>query len=278
MHTVGLEDELRIRLIPSPGTIRLRCDVETLAVDQTNLVYRAASAILDRAGRDRGLEIEITKRIPMGAGLGGGSSDAAATILGLNALLELGWSRPEMESVGQPLGSDVPFFLHAPAAVVTGRGETVRPIFLGEVRWLVLVNPGFPVETRWAYHELSTTRRGIPSLSRQHMEIDSSPEVNWPALIALAENDFEAVIFAKYPLLQEIKQALLAKGAEVALLSGSGATIFGVFRNEADARVAHDHFGENPRLKTFLVPTCSGPLIVRKDLAGARAHRLTRSP
>ena len=108
----------------------------------------------------------------MGAGLGGGSSDAAATIIGLNRLLQLGWSKAQMAEIGQPLGSDVPFFLFAPSAVVAGRGEAVEPIALEGRRWVLLVNPGFGVETKWAYQELAATRGVVRPLSAGHAELD----------------------------------------------------------------------------------------------------------
>ncbi|HEU4500136.1 MAG TPA: 4-(cytidine 5'-diphospho)-2-C-methyl-D-erythritol kinase, partial [Nitrospira sp.] len=138
MQTVALEDELEIRAA-SPGGVRLTCDTVRLPVDSSNLVHRAASAVLDQASLSVGLDVELRKRIPMGAGLGGGSSDAAATILGLNQLLKLGWSREQMQSVAEQLGSDVPFFLFAPAAVVSGRGAAVKPVWMDESRWVVLV-------------------------------------------------------------------------------------------------------------------------------------------
>ena len=110
MQTVALEDELHIRLQSDTTGVRLRCDDPTLPTDGRNLVARAAGVVLERAGLSVGLDIRIVKRIPVSAGLGGGSSDAAATIVGLNRLLALGWSTSQMAQVGQVLGSDVPFF------------------------------------------------------------------------------------------------------------------------------------------------------------------------
>ncbi|MDH5642040.1 MAG: hypothetical protein OEY28_12165, partial [Nitrospira sp.] len=121
MQTVGLEDEITIRLDQGPPGIRLQCDDSSLDTGRTNLVCRAADAVLRRCGRTAGVDIVLAKRIPMGAGLGGGSSDAAATIVGLSRLLGLGWSSEDMAEVGQVLGSDVPFFFFAPSAVVRGR-------------------------------------------------------------------------------------------------------------------------------------------------------------
>src|SRR5207344_985808 len=111
MQTVALDDEVQIKLRADRQDIQLRCDATQLAADQSNLVYRAAAAVLARAQQSVGLDIELRKRIPMGAGLGGGSSDAAATIIGLNHLLQLQWSPAQMADAGKSLGSDVPFFL-----------------------------------------------------------------------------------------------------------------------------------------------------------------------
>jgi 4-diphosphocytidyl-2-C-methyl-D-erythritol kinase len=260
MQTVALEDEVQISLRADREGIRLRCDAMDLAADQSNLVYRAAAEVLARAQRSIGLDIELRKRIPMGAGLGGGSSDAAATIIGLNQLLQLKWSPAEMADAGQLLGSDVPFFLFAPSACVAGRGETVRPVAVEGIRWVVLVNPGFGVNTKWAYQELAATRTAVMPLSIVQQELDRQSKLNWSQLIAAAKNDFEAPVFAAHGKLREIKQSLQTCGAEIALLSGSGATVFGLFADEARARLAQTQFANERTLKVFVVPTCSGPL------------------
>lgn len=265
MQTVALDDEVQIRLRADRQDIQLRCDATDLATDQSNLVYRAAAAVLARAQQAVGLDIELRKRIPMGAGLGGGSSDAAATIIGLNCLLQLKWSPAQMAEVGQSLGSDVPFFLFAPAACVTGRGETVRPVVVEGARWVVLVNPGFGVNTKWAYQELAATRTSVRPLSRAQQELDRQSRMGWAQLMAAAENDFEAPVFAAHSTLREIKQSLQAHGAEIALLSGSGATVFGVFGDEARARRAHAQFVSEKFTNVFTIPACSGPLAWRYD-------------
>lgn len=260
MQTVVLEDELQIRLRADRQDIQLRCDATQLAADQSNLVYRAATEVLARAQQSIGLDIVLCKRIPMGAGLGGGSSDAAATIIGLNHLLRLEWSPTQMADVGQLLGSDVPFFLFAPSAFVAGRGETVRPVVVEGTRWIVLVNPGFGVNTKWAYQELAATRTAVTPLSLAQREIDRQSRVSWAQLIATAENDFEAPVFGAHGNLREIKRSLQAHGAEIALLSGSGATVFGVFADEARARLAQSQFVSENLMNVFVAPTCSGPL------------------
>ena len=263
MHTVALDDEVQIRLCADRQDIHLRCDATQLLADQSNLVYRAAAAVLARARQSIGLDIELRKRIPMGAGLGGGSSDAAATIIGLNHLLRLEWSPTQMAEVGQSLGSDVPFFLFGPSAFVAGRGEIVRPVVVEGARWVVLVNPGFGVDTKWAYQELAATRTSVMPLSPGQRELDRQSRVGWAQLIAAGENDFEAPVFAAHGVLRDIKLTLQTHGAEIALLSGSGATVFGVFADEARARLAQTQFAHESSMKTFLVPTCSGPLAWR---------------
>jgi 4-diphosphocytidyl-2-C-methyl-D-erythritol kinase len=258
MQTVRLEDELSISINHSHSVINLRCDDPSLKADRSNLVSRAATAVLERSGQVVGLDIVLTKQIPMGAGLGGGSSDAAATIMGLNRILGLRWSKDLMAQVGQTLGSDVPFFLFAPSATVAGRGERVTPVRIMDSRWVVLVNPGFPIETKWAYQQLSESRTGVVPVSRSHMALETSPELNWKQVLEIAENDFEVPVFKAYPLLRNIKQHLISQGAEVALLSGSGATVFGVFSTEAGARSAQAFFLNEQTFKVFVAETCTG--------------------
>lgn len=259
MQTVQLEDELSISLADNHSTINLRCDDPSLKTDSSNLVYRAAAAVLEHSGRIVGLDMVLAKRIPMGAGLGGGSSDAAATIIGLNRLLNLGWSMEKMAHVGQALGSDIPFFFFAPSATVEGRGERVAPVRIkGGRRWVVLVNPGFPVETKWAYQQLSVSRiGGVRPLSNVHAALGKAADLSWQEVLPATENDFETPVFKTHPVLRGIKQKLLAEGAEAALLSGSGATVFGVFRDERSAQQAQSSFSIEPHYKVYTVLTPS---------------------
>jgi 4-diphosphocytidyl-2-C-methyl-D-erythritol kinase len=239
MQTVALEDELCIRLDRSSAGLRVTCDDPAIPTDGRNLVSRAALAVLERAGLTGGravrLEMRIGKRIPSGGGLGGGSSDAAATIVGLNLLLGLGWSVKEMADLSQAVGSDVPFFFFAPSALVRGRGEDVTPVVLTGERWIVLVNPGFPIETGWAYGRLAEVRTGVRPLSDRLTGLIARPSLSWEEVISLMENDFEEPLAPAHPALSELKRELLGQGAQAALLSGSGATVFGVFGDEPSA-------------------------------------------
>ncbi len=255
MQTVRLEDTLSISINHGHVAINLRCDDQSLKTDHSNLVYRAAAAVLEQSGKAVGLDIALAKRIPMGAGLGGGSSDAAAAIIGLNRILKLEWSPKQMAQVGQTLGSDVPFFFYAPSATVRGRGEKVTPVRMMERRWVVLVNPSFPIETKWAYQQLSESRTGVVPISRVQEALETGAKLSWKQVLEIVENDFEAPVFQAFPLLGDIKQRLMARGAEVALLSGSGATVFGIFRDEVGARSAHASFLNEQTLKIFVAET-----------------------
>jgi 4-diphosphocytidyl-2-C-methyl-D-erythritol kinase len=257
MQTVQVEDEILIAQTDTHSGVILRCDDPSLKTDGSNLVYRAAVAVMEQSGRIEGLDIALAKRIPMGAGLGGGSSDAAATIIGLNQLFNLGWSAETMAQIGQTLGSDVSFFFFAPSATVAGRGEQVAPVLIKGTRWVVLVNPGFPVETKWAYQQLAANRAGVLPLSQSHAMLEQVSELGWEQVLEAAENDFEGPVFKAYPLLHEIKHRLLTHGADAALLSGSGATVFGVFRDEAKARQAQTLFMNEPEFKVFVAQTSS---------------------
>jgi 4-diphosphocytidyl-2-C-methyl-D-erythritol kinase len=144
---------------------------------------------------------------------------------------------------------------------VMGRGEQVHPVRITGSRWVVLVNPGFSVETKWAYQELSASRSQVRPLSGIHAALGREPQLSWDQVLRTAENDFESPVFRAHPSLQDIKQALMEQGAEVALLSGSGATVFGIFRDEEQAGQARAHFQAQSQLKVFAAVTTSGPLI-----------------
>ena len=263
MQTVGLADDLTISLDPSSTDIHLSCTHPEVPLGPTNLIHRAARAVLDRAGIDLGLQIELEKRIPMGAGLGGGSSNAAATVLGLNRLLGLNWTAATMTEVTASLGSDIPFFFSAPTAVVSGRGEQVTPLRMTGSRTLLLINPGFGVETAWAYRTLAAGRSQPPRLADSLQHLAGSPALDWGTLSPLMGNDFEPVVFAAHPALAAIKAALLDAGAESAFLSGTGATLFGVFQSKESAALALGRLEIQPGWKTWIVPTATSPLTVQ---------------
>lgn len=261
MQTVGLTDELTIRVDSSFSGIRFECEGLSMTDPTDNLVYRAADLALQKGGAAVGVEIFLRKQIPVAAGLGGGSSDAAATIMGLNRLLKCGWSLADMIPLGQRLGSDVPFFFSAPSAVIQGLGDQISPITLSGDRWIVLINPGFPIHTKLAYQRLDDERGDEVQEDPCCDELRGTNFLSWDEMIPFIRNDFEDVLLKDYPELARLKSVLLQVGAEAALVSGSGATVFGIFSNESTARLAKTKLCAFPQWHVFVVPGYNGGLL-----------------
>lgn len=231
MVRLSLHDRVRVSLL-SGDQIAVACPGVELAAGDQNIATRAARLFLEHTGMKTGVAIAIDKQIPTAAGLGGGSSDAAAVLLALNDLLEAGLSRSELQSLGVRLGADVPFFLCGEmAAWATGIGEVLEPWPGLPPCWLVLVNPRFAVSTAWVYQNLGLTRR------RRMSKILRFPE-RTEEVADLLRNDLEAVTSARHPDIADIKVRLMKAGALGALMSGSGPTIFGVFAGPAAAEAA----------------------------------------
>jgi 4-diphosphocytidyl-2-C-methyl-D-erythritol kinase len=217
MTPISLGDTLEVSR-REKGGIEFICDDLTIPLGEENLVVRAVRVFCGATGVAPDLRIGLTKRIPHGAGLGGGSSDAATILLGLNQLFGTGLSRDELSVLGASLGSDVPFFVYESAARIGGRGERVDPVVLGEKLSLVLMKPSFGVSTPWAYSRWKESRE-IPSV-RYGVQ-----DFRWGGLL----NDLERPVFEKYLLLADIKMWLLGQAEVVgALMSGSGSTMFAV--------------------------------------------------
>jgi 4-diphosphocytidyl-2-C-methyl-D-erythritol kinase len=230
MQQLELGDEITISRQVAPGVV-VSCDQAGVPVGSANIAWRAARTLLDRHGRDDGLLIAITKHIPVAAGLGGGSSDAAAVLMGVNRLLELGSSREELMELGVKLGADVPFFIYGLRAIAEGIGEKLSPIVRLPEMWVVLVNPKVPVSTAWVYKNLQLTSKKINDiLPRSFEDVD--------AVCAVMANDLETVTIPSFPVIGEIKEQLLAHGASGAMMSGSGPTVFGIFSAADQARHA----------------------------------------
>ncbi|CAG0974841.1 partial 4-diphosphocytidyl-2-C-methyl-D-erythritol kinase, partial [Geobacteraceae bacterium] len=188
-------------------------------------------ALLSLSGREAGIDIAITKNIPVAAGLGGGSSDAATVLLGVNELLGLGLSTERLMEIGVTLGADVPFFVFGKNALAEGIGEILTVIESVPPLWLVIVNPNIPVSTVWVYQSLQLTgERNGDTIPRFFKGLDD--------VCAVLSNDLEPVTIGKYPVIGEIKERLIAEGAAGALMSGSGPTVFGLFEVEEEARRA----------------------------------------
>ena len=236
MVPLSLADELEVAWHLGGTPVELVCSEPSLPNGPENLAYRAAE-IFRRAVVPEmpPVRIELTKRVPHGAGLGGGSSDAAAVLLALNALANSRQTPAQLAVLAAELGSDVPFFVYRSAAVCRGRGETVEPVAFGERLPLLLLKPPFPVPTPWAYKRWRNSRE-LPGIGY------APQRFGWGELV----NDLERPVFEKYLLLAELKTWLLAQ-PEIAgaLLSGSGSTVLAVLESfSTDAESLADRAGK----------------------------------
>jgi 4-diphosphocytidyl-2-C-methyl-D-erythritol kinase len=231
MQTVDLFDRLTLETAP---TISLETDDPALPTDERNLIVRAGMLLREVSGVQAGARIQLRKRIPVAAGLGGGSSDAAATLWGLNRLWRLRFTRTRLEELAVRLGMDVPFFLTGGPALATGRGEFVEPLRLGGGYALVLVNPRAPLTTREVYERVPAGWRAEPTGARRLIE---ALRTRNPLTVAAAlTNHLETFVAPVFPAIERMKAALLAAGALGALMSGSGPTVFGMARSLDHAR------------------------------------------
>ena len=243
--------------------ITLDSNSKDIPLDADNIVVRAALLLREKKGIREGVHIVLEKNIPVSAGLGGGSSNAAATLIALNKLWGLGYGMDELILLGSSLGSDVPFFFNGPAAFVEGRGEIVCPVRPGKSRWLVLVNPGIKVSTAWAYNRLDEVRNGMEGkkiwLTKERkdnkLQRFNGLKLDLIEFSSCLQNDLEGITASKNGVILEIKEELIAMNAKGALMSGSGATVFGVFMNEEDARSCSRRLNKKSPWKVWVVKT-----------------------
>ncbi len=257
MQKITLYDELAF----SPSdSLRLTTDVP-VAVEQ-NLVYRAAMLMKEKYGVKEGALIHLDKIIPMGAGLGGGSSDAASALAGLNELWSLNLSLKELSEIAGSIGSDIPFFLYNSMAYVGGRGERISPRSAGGKLHLLLVKPNFNISTEWSYktfalenhirakhdpdtsdmeHNAELTKKEEKDNNIEHF-IRKIERAEIRELVGVVSNDLELIAIKNFPVIAEIKNSLLDRGALFSLMSGSGSTVFGVFDTKENAEKASQEF------------------------------------
>ncbi len=230
MQRIDLCDDVEITLSGNPG-VRVTCGRDGVPDGPANIAWRAADALLAISGRGEGLDIAITKNIPVAAGLGGGSSDGATVLMGVNELLGLGLSDERLMEIGVKLGADVPFFIFKRTALAEGIGEKLTAVESMPPAWLVLVNPNLHVSTAWVYQNLQLTARNDDDIiPRFYGKVED--------ICAILANDLESVTIGKFPVIREIKERLLRAGACGSLMSGSGSTVFGLFVDGAGAKRA----------------------------------------
>lgn len=244
MQPVPLCDELELE--KAPRGIHLTCSDASLPTDGNNLVHRAAQVFLRAAGVQDGVRLHLHKHIPKAAGLGGGSGDAATTLLGLNELFGNPLPSAKLTDLAAALGSDVPFFLQRHPALGTGRGERVealKPFAVLHRVFILLIHPGFGISTPWAYKQLAKfpdAVNGRPGRAKKLVELLHGNDL--AAAGAEFYNSLEAPALHKFPLLALYQEFLKSNGADAALMSGSGSTTFALIRGKANAEQLLEKF------------------------------------
>lgn len=231
MQSVSLHDTLQLERIPEG--IELSIDVPWLEADETNLAYRAAAKILAYGRVSGGVRIQLQKRIPMAAGLAGGSADAAAVLRGVNELYRLNLSLDELCSLAAQLGSDIPFCLCGGTMLATGRGEVLKRLPPVPAFWVVLAKPPISVSTAWAYqHYDAEGAERHPDNEAMCRAIAAGSREELAPLLC---NVLESVTIKQYPVIAAYKEKMLQQGAMVSMMSGSGPTVFGLLGTRAAA-------------------------------------------
>ena len=231
-HQIDLCDELSFE---PAKTVRLTTSSSGIPPDSTNLCVRAAQMFREHTGHTEGIEIRLIKRIPVGAGLGGGSSDAATVLVALNKIWKTGMVLRELELLASQLGSDVPFFIQGGTAAGTSRGEVLDHFDLNIPYWILTVTPPIHISTEWAYSHVQLEAISNAKPLRTLVEaLMASPD----DIHTHIRNDFEGLVFQKYPEIRRLKEKLDLTGAIFVQLSGSGSSIFCFYRHETAARTA----------------------------------------
>jgi 4-diphosphocytidyl-2-C-methyl-D-erythritol kinase len=229
MTMVDLADRIEMEELPR-DQILLSSQVGFIPVDEKNLAFQAAKLIKERYGVQRGVYIHLDKQIPVAAGLAGGSSDAAATLRGLNRLWDLSLSGTELESLGAELGSDVPFCVRGGTALATGRGEKLQSIPSPPQCWVILAKPPINVSTADVYGKLRANElKSHPSLRNM---LDALENQSFADMCGALGNVLESVTLERHPEVKQIKDLMERLGADGVLMSGSGPTVFGLVSKE----------------------------------------------
>lgn len=244
MQPVNFCDELTFER--GGNSVALSCSEKSLPVDSKNLVHRAATTFLAAANISDGVKIHLEKKIPLAAGLGGGSGNAATTLLGLNQLFGSPLAADKLDELAASLGSDINFFLQDKPALATGRGEKVEslehfPALRGKA--FFLVHPGFGISTPWSYQNLARFPSALNGEKGRAQKLIAQLQTdNWPAIADGFYNSLEAPALDKFPVLKLYQEFLVANGALVSLMSGSGSTTFAIAENVAVGEVLAEKF------------------------------------
>lgn len=238
MQTIQLWDEVTVSLAPAGAgpdapAITIECNRPGIPRDERNLAYKAARLFMEKQNIDAKVVLHIFKKIPVSAGLAGGSADAAATLRAMNILFETKLPMSRLMEMGAEIGSDVPYCLIGGTCHATGRGEKVERVRPMPPAWVVLVNPDFGISTPRAY-ELFDSAENVKHPDIEAL-LDGIAARDWAGISANMQNVFESAVFPEHKILRHMRDDLLDKGAPVALLTGSGPTVYALFDNEKDA-------------------------------------------
>lgn len=250
MQTIHLYDQLFIKKEKEPG-IRIASNLSFLPVNENNLVYKAGKLLMDEFQIKEGVSVELTKRIPVAAGMAGGSTDAAAMLYGLNEIFGLGLSRKQLMERGVLIGADVPYCLMRGTALAEGIGEKLKSLPPMVKCPVLIAKPNISVSTKFVYQNLVLDENTV------HPDIDGMIEnikaQDLQAIAAGMGNVLESVTIPHYPIIEEIKDRMKASGAINAMMSGSGPTVFGLFEDEETARKAMEDMKESGLAKQIYV-------------------------
>lgn len=254
MQTISLHDDLEIRRIKTPE-IQVKTNLYYLPTNENNLVYKAAKLLMDEFGIKEGVAIQLKKRIPVAAGMAGGSTDGAAVLWGMNQMYGLGLSRQELMERGVKLGADVPYCVQRGTALAEGIGERLSVLPSMPKCTILIAKPGISVSTKFVYENLHAN----DLKPEQHPDVDrmieAMKEKNLDLLCERMENVLETVTIPAYPVIQEIKEHMMACGAAGAMMSGSGPTVFGIFHSPVQAKAAMKDLKVNGLAKQLYLTT-----------------------
>lgn len=244
---IDLHDVITFR--KKPSTLKITSSDATIPLDNNNLVHKAFIMIKKRLLIQEGFEIHIEKNIPIGSGLGGGSSNAASTLLAMNHFYHDPLNINDLNAMAVDIGSDVPFFIKGGTAFGQGRGEILTPLKWPTDYWIVLICPAFRVSSSWAYHK---ARIALTKEEKFAKLMTILERYNLHTLKDNIQNEFEGVVFRRHPILREIKEQMYQRDAFYAGMSGSGSSIYGLFFQRQEAESARKFFSIQKSLTAYL--------------------------
>jgi len=262
LQSVDLADTV---ILQPARTIALHCAHPLVPTDRTNLAWRAAELVQARTGIADGVEILIEKRIPVASGMAGGSTNAAAVLVGLNVLWKLGLTARELQRLAAELGSDIPFCIEGGTALGLGRGDELTPLMLPNTLHLVVAKPvDLQVSTAWAYRTYREQHLAHRPPNRTHSKemLAAIGQGDVEAIAAHLFNDLEAAVLPACPEVVRLRDRLRDAGALAAMMSGSGPSVFGLAADEANARSLYDALAGDPEVEVHLCRTVAGGIEV----------------